>query len=72
MNNALRSLAVYAAAMGLLLAWAAVALLKRAVPESRAPRWLLLATRQIAATGPKHSSRMMAICGVTPVRMVGS
>lgn len=32
-----------------LLAWAAVALLKRAVPETRAPRWLVLATRQLAA-----------------------
>ena len=32
-----------------LLSWLAVLLLKRAVPESRAPRWLVLATRQIAA-----------------------
>ena len=32
-----------------LLAWLAVWLLKRAVPESRAPRWLVLATRQLAA-----------------------
>jgi putative ABC transport system permease protein len=32
-----------------LLSWLAVGLLKRAVPESRAPRWLILATRQIAA-----------------------
>ncbi|MFN7725512.1 MAG: ABC transporter permease [Rubrivivax sp.] len=41
----------FAAAAGLfaLLAWLAVALLKRLVPESRAPRWLVLATRQIAA-----------------------
>jgi len=41
----------FAAAIGVfaLLAWAAVWLLKRAVPESRAPRWLVLATRQIAA-----------------------
>jgi putative ABC transport system permease protein len=31
------------------LSWLAVTLLKRAVPESRAPRWLVLATRQIAA-----------------------
>jgi putative ABC transport system permease protein len=31
------------------LAWVAVAVLRRAVPESRAPRWLVLATRQIAA-----------------------
>jgi putative ABC transport system permease protein len=32
-----------------LLSWLAVMALKRAVPESRAPRWLILATRQIAA-----------------------
>jgi putative ABC transport system permease protein len=32
-----------------LLAWLAVMLLKRTVPETRAPRWLVLATRQIAA-----------------------
>ena len=41
----------FAAAVALfaLLSWCAVLLLKRAVPESRAPRWLVLATRQIAA-----------------------
>ena len=41
----------FAVAIGLfaLLSWAAVLLLKRAVPESQAPRWLVLATRQIAA-----------------------
>lgn len=41
----------FAAAVGAfaLLAWGAVLLLKRAVPEARAPRWLILATRQIAA-----------------------
>ncbi len=38
------AIAVFAA-----LAWVAVQALKRAVPESRAPRWLVLATRQIAA-----------------------
>lgn len=42
-----------AAALFALLAWAAVGLLKRAVPSAwmarRAPRWLVLATRQIAA-----------------------
>jgi putative ABC transport system permease protein len=38
-----------AIAMFALLSWAAVLLLRRAVPESRAPRWLVLATRQIAA-----------------------
>jgi putative ABC transport system permease protein len=32
-----------------LLSWLAVMLLRRAVPEARAPRWLVLATRQIAA-----------------------
>jgi putative ABC transport system permease protein len=32
-----------------LLSWLAVTVLRRAVPESRAPRWLVLATRQIAA-----------------------
>ncbi|MFN6993083.1 MAG: ABC transporter permease [Aquincola tertiaricarbonis] len=32
-----------------LLSWVAVQVLRRAVPESRAPRWLVLATRQIAA-----------------------
>ena len=32
-----------------LSSWLAVTLLRRAVPESRAPRWLVLATRQIAA-----------------------
>jgi len=41
----------FAAAIALfaLLAAAAVAVLRRTVPESRAPRWLVLATRQIAA-----------------------
>lgn len=41
----------FAAAVALFagLAYAAVQLLKRTVPESRAPRWLVLATRQIAA-----------------------
>ena len=38
-----------AVAVFALAAWAAVALLKRAVPEARAPRWLLLATRQLAS-----------------------
>lgn len=32
-----------------LFAWLAVQALRRAVPESRAPRWLVLATRQVAA-----------------------
>ncbi len=41
----------FAAAVGLfaLLSWVAVRVLRRAVPESHAPRWLVLATRQIAA-----------------------
>jgi len=38
------AIAVFAA-----LAWCAVWLLKRAVPERRAPQWLVLATRQLAA-----------------------
>jgi putative ABC transport system permease protein len=38
-----------AVAVFALLAWLAVLALKRAVPESNAPRWLVLATRQIAA-----------------------
>ena len=41
----------FAAAVALfaLLSWLAVEVLRRAVPEARAPRWLVLATRQIAA-----------------------
>jgi putative ABC transport system permease protein len=41
----------FAAAIALFagLSWLAVQALRRAVPESRAPRWLVLATRQIAA-----------------------
>jgi len=41
----------FAAAIGVfaLLSLVAVKLLRRAVPEARAPRWLILATRQIAA-----------------------
>jgi putative ABC transport system permease protein len=41
----------FAAAIGVfaLLSFIAVRILKRAVPEARAPRWLVLATRQIAA-----------------------
>jgi putative ABC transport system permease protein len=38
-----------AVALFALLSWVAVVALRRAVPESRAPRWLVLATRQIAA-----------------------
>lgn len=38
-----------AVALFALLSWLAVGLLRRAVPEARAPRWLILATRQIAA-----------------------
>ncbi|CAN5891122.1 FtsX-like permease family protein [soil metagenome] len=40
---------IAAVALFALLSWAAVSVLRRAVPESRAPRWLVLATRQIAA-----------------------
>jgi putative ABC transport system permease protein len=41
----------FAVAVGVFaaLSYGAVKLLKRSVPESRAPRWLVLATRQIAA-----------------------
>jgi putative ABC transport system permease protein len=41
----------FAAAVALFaaLSWLAVMVLKRAVPEARAPRWAVLATRQIAA-----------------------
>jgi putative ABC transport system permease protein len=38
-----------AIALFALLSWVAVLILRRAVPEARAPRWLVLATRQIAA-----------------------
>ena len=38
-----------AVAVFALLSWFALALLRRAVPEARAPRWLVLATRQLAA-----------------------
>ena len=38
-----------AIALFALLSWIAVMVLRRAVPEARAPRWLVLATRQIAA-----------------------
>ncbi len=40
---------IAAVALFALLSWGAVSVLRRAVPESRAPRWLVLATRQIAA-----------------------
>jgi putative ABC transport system permease protein len=38
-----------AVALFALLSWGAVHLLRRSVPESRAPRWLVLATRQVSA-----------------------
>jgi putative ABC transport system permease protein len=38
-----------AVALFALLGYLAVTLLRRAVPEARAPRWLVLATRQVAA-----------------------
>ncbi|HWH72682.1 MAG TPA: FtsX-like permease family protein [Methylibium sp.] len=40
---------VAAAALFALLSWGAVALLRRTVPGAAAPRWLVLATRQVAA-----------------------
>jgi putative ABC transport system permease protein len=41
----------FAAAVALFaaLSWAAVRVLQRSVPEARAPRWLVLATRQVSA-----------------------
>ncbi len=41
----------FAAAIGMfaLLSWAAVILLRHSVPQTRAPRWMVLATRQISA-----------------------
>lgn len=41
----------FAGAIGLfaLMSWLAVIVLRRTVPQARAPRWLVLATRQIAA-----------------------
>ncbi|MBL8324160.1 MAG: FtsX-like permease family protein [Rubrivivax sp.] len=38
-----------AVALFALLGWLSVKVLQRAVPEARAPRWLVLATRQVAA-----------------------
>jgi putative ABC transport system permease protein len=38
-----------AAALFALLSWLALVVLRRSVPDARAPRWLILATRQLAA-----------------------
>jgi len=45
------------------LSWLAVRLLKAAVPESRAPRWLVLATRQVAAR-PAFAMLQVSALGV--------
>src|SRR5262245_26108018 len=43
------------------LSWLAVRALKAAVPESRAPRWLVLATRQVAARPAVAMLRVSAL-----------
>jgi putative ABC transport system permease protein len=45
------------------LSYVAVLALKRAVPESRAPRWLVLATRQVAAR-PAYAVLQVSALGV--------
>ena len=45
------------------LSWLAVRLLKAVVPESRAPRWLVLATRQVAAR-PAFAMLQVSALGV--------
>lgn len=64
---ALGALAVggFAAAVAVLaaLSWLAVRALKAAVPENRAPRWLLLATRQVAAR-PAFAMLQVSALGV--------
>ncbi|HEX6017619.1 MAG TPA: FtsX-like permease family protein, partial [Burkholderiaceae bacterium] len=45
------------------LSWLAVRALKAAVPENRAPRWLLLATRQVAAR-PAFAMLQVSALGV--------
>ncbi|HTP71379.1 MAG TPA: FtsX-like permease family protein [Burkholderiaceae bacterium] len=45
------------------LSWLAVRALKAAVPESRAPRWLVLATRQVAAR-PAFAMLQVSALGV--------
>ena len=61
----------FAVAVGVfaLLSWLAVMLLKRAVPESRAPRWLVLATRQIAAR-PAFAVRQVSALSVGLLALV--
>ena len=51
-----------AVALFALAAWGAVALLRRAVPEARAPRWLILATRQIAA---RPAFAVLQVCALS-------
>jgi len=55
----------FAAAVAVLaaLSWLAVRALKAAVPEGRAPRWLLLATRQVAAR-PAFAMLQVSALGV--------
>jgi putative ABC transport system permease protein len=55
----------FAAAVAVLaaLSWLAVRALKAAVPESRAPRWLVLATRQVAAR-PAYAVLQVSALGV--------
>lgn len=44
------------------IGWSAVVILRRVVPESRAPRWLVLATRQIAA---RPGFAVLQICSLS-------
>ena len=52
-----------------LLAWVAVQVLRRAVPESGAPRWLLLATRQVTAR-PAYAVLQVAALAVGLLALV--
>ncbi|MES2889522.1 MAG: FtsX-like permease family protein [Pseudomonadota bacterium] len=45
-----------------LLGWISVEVLRRAVPESRAPRWLILATRQIAS---RPAYAVLQVCALS-------
>ena len=58
------AVAVFAA-----LAWVAVWVLRRAVPEARAPRWLVLATRQIASR-PGYAVLQVSALGVGLLALV--
>ncbi len=58
------------AALGFaLLAWGALRLLARLVPEATAPRWLVLATRQVAAR-PAHAVVQVASLGLGLLALV--